>query len=463
MAISVMMKLTFISDIRDVISDVYADEDPELASSRRAVLRNDYLIQLATSLTTGTFFTVLMLAMGADDVYLGYVAMVTTLCSFVQILAPFFWERLQIRKPFLITAIALYNFLYYGVIAVIPILPMDNRLKLIAYMVVTLLSGVLNNFIQPAFNAWTMQSIPFVKRLNFTSVSSLVKTVIGIISVFLAGVLLDTFEDQELSFGSFPPALSAILILRTVVFLLMTVSTILQAVKIKEYPYEEGAKLGSFALLIEPLKNKAFLLSILIPTLNTFIGCIIGNFFNLHLVENVQMSYTMISSASMISTPVLILFTPIWTMILKRHSWIRTLGFALMGYACAYVCNVFISKETQYFYFICIILGNLFQPCITMVSNNLVYLHLPEANRTAFFSFSTLASGVASFLGQTVGTLFVKNTTGLELNWFGVSVCNLQLTSAIAAVALVGLSFYALWYASREEQQKNRAGDGSQS
>lgn len=446
-----MKRNNILSDILDTVRDACFENSDGCARSRRTLLTTGWIMSLVNAVTLGTFFSVLMLAIGADDIYIGYVTMITTLCGLAQIFAPLVWERIPRRKPYIVA----YNygsaFLTYGVVTLIPFLPIGNSGKLGLYLAVTVINGLFTAFTSPASNSYTMQSIPLVKRVNFTSVSTLISTVINILSTFLAGVFLDACEAQSFSFASLSPALSAILILRAGAFLLTMLTSTLSALFVPEFPYAEEEKQSagsSLSLLIKPLKNKPFLMSIMIPCIWAFIGQIIGNFFTLHLIENVKMSYTRISSANMISTPLVLLLTPVWTLILKKHSWVRTLAVALAGYCTAYLCNVFISADTQYFYFLAIIVGNLFNPCINMVNTNLIYLKFPEQDRTAFFSFYSIATMLCSFLGQTVGTLFVKWTPELRFSWFGVPVCNLQFTSLIAALLGFALAVYT-WYFSK--------------
>ena len=437
------------SELHGVVTDVCVENSDGFARSRRTSIINNYLSAFATSITTGTFFTVLMLAIGADDVYFGYVTMISTVCSMIQVFSPLFWERLTIRKPLIITFSVISSFLTYGAVTCIPFLPCTSKTKLLLYLLITLITSCLNSFSSPASNAWSVQYIPLKKRVNYTSVSSLGTTVINIVSTFLAGVLLDLWEGKEIGLGTIPPALSLILIFRLTAFLVAACVNINSILFIKENPSEKtesASAKDNLRLLLRPLRNKPFLLSILIPCMWAMCGSIIGNFFNLQLVENVKMSYTLISSASFFSTPLVLILTPLWTVILRKQPLLRTLSFAFAGYCCAYFCNVFISAETQIFYFIAIVIGNLFQPCINLVSGNLLYFYLPEKERTTYFSFYALVLSLFTLLGQTIGTVFVKHTGDLHWRIFGVSVCNLQLTSAIAAVLGLSVGVYTLWF-----------------
>lgn len=420
----------------ETIRDFCVDDPDGCAKARRTLLSWNALTYLSQAITSGTFFTVLLIAMGASEAYIGYVTMATTLCMALQFLAPLFWERRARRKSLLVKISILGHVLTYLGLPCAAILPVAPYWRLAIYMALTLITGAITQFCQPALNAWTMQSIPFSKRISYTSLISVAQLVINVVSVFLAGVFLDCAEAASFSLLSLSPELTAIFLLRLLACVASVWSVVLLARNVKEYAYGtegEGAPKPSLAMLMEPMKNRPFLAVILLPCLWLLIGGMIGNYFSLHLIENVKMSYTLISSASVISTPIVLLITPFWTRLLHRRHWLKTLAWAILGYCVAYLCNVFIAANALFFYFAAIFLGNFFAPGINIVNNNLLYVHMPDNNRTTYFAFYSLLSTVCTLIGQALGTLFVTMSSSVHLDVFGISVGNLQLVSGVAA------------------------------
>ena len=157
------------------------------------------------------------------------------------------------------------------------------------------------------------------------------------------------------------------------------------------------------------------MLTIIVPLIYAMCAGIIGNFFSIHLVNNVNLPYTAISAVVFITTPVTVVCTVIWTVILQKRHWMKCLAFAYVGYAIAWFSNVFITADSQYFYYIATILGNLFNPCMTMVAGNIIYMKMSESNRTAYLGFYTVATTLFTFIGQWIGTTFVKYTGDLMI------------------------------------------------
>jgi len=274
---------------------------------------------------------------------------------------------------------------------------------------------------------------------------------------FLASIYLDNMESGEIIVEGVSNTLIAVVLLRLVSFVIVIFSSVCNALNIKEYPYETPGEKKSdkgLKMLLSPLQNKAFMMIILIPAFNSLCSSIIGNFFSIHLVQNVNLSYTAISAVTFITTPATLLFTVIWTMLLKRNPWLKCLAVGYSGYAVAWICNIFISSTSSYFYFIATIVGNFFGPCLTLVSGNLLYMKLPQENRTAYLGFYSILTQVFAIVGQWIGTTFVQFTPNLKFTLFGVDICNLQLVSGIAAFGMICLAAYTLYMSKKPEYSK---------
>lgn len=434
-------------DLYEIVHDACIENSDGKAKARTTLLLTGYMSNIVSSITAGIFFTAFMLALGASDVYIGYISIATSTCTLIQFLSPLLWERIKRRKPALVAWAFISNILTYLGITLIPFLKTQNETKLIIYVVITIFTSLVGSLFSSATSAWTLPSLPFEKRVNYSSLANLGATIINVAAAFLASIYLDSMESSETLVDGISNTLIAVVVLRLISFAIIMTSSVLTALHVKEYPYETAADQKDnkgLRMLLSPLRDKAFMMIILIPAFQTLSGSIIGNFYNIHLVSNVNLSYTAISAVTFITTPATLLFTIIWTMLLRKNTWLKCLAVAYAGYAVAWTSNVFISATTPYFYFISIIIGNLFSPCMNLVGGNLLYMKLPEANRTAYLGFYTILTQVCAIIGQWIGTTFVQFTPNLKFTLFGVEICNLQLTSGIAAFGMVCLVVYTL-------------------
>lgn len=437
------------------IVDTFFENSDGCAQSRRNVLFTNVLTGIITPLSSGIYFTSLMLAMGASETYIGYVTAILSFSALFQVIAPLILEKLPRRKGFLITSRIAYYFLSIVVVGITPILPLGHTLKLVIFFISVVLMNAFLYIASPGLSSWHIQSLPENKRGGFYTVTHVVITATTNISSFLAGLFLDKIETSEFTIGNFSPTISAILILRAVA-LVLALAECYSNTKIKEFPYEtqENEKDNrGLRLLSLPLRDKKFMMTILPVILWNFTGGIIGQYFNIYLIEDIKMSYTIIASAGLISVPLALIATPVWYKFIRRAQWPKILAIAYFAYSIAYICNGFITETTKFVYFICIILGTMFIAGVSNIHSNLVNLNMPEANRSAYFSCYSIVTLLSTFIGNNVGIQFIGLTENLKLHVFGFVIGNKQYISWLAAVLLIALSIFMLTYLRKKENR----------
>ena len=421
-----------------------ADTDG-LAGCRRNLLGGNCFSGMVSSLTAGIYFTGLMLAMGASDVYIGYVASIISFCGFFQILSPMILERIPKRKKLVMSVYVTYHFLNIGLVGVLPLLPVANPIKLILFMVTLLILNVSNNLVSPGMLTWHLQCIQNnKKRIGFFAISSMISTVLNNATVLLAGLFLDKFEADEIMLGNISPTLSAILILRGVALVLAVFEVICYG-RVKEAPYVTDASQAQkpgLRLLLRPLKNKQFLSAISVTLIWTFSTAIVGSYFSIYLLEDVNMSYSLISLVGMLAVPLNLLVSPMWTKVLQRKPWYKAILFSQLISIAAYALNPVVTADRTWFYMVCIGLGTIAGPGTSLAHSHLTYAYMPEENRTAYVSFNAVLGQIFSFLGTNVGVLFIQFSGNMSVNVLGLQMGNKQMINWISAALMLGLCAY---------------------
>ena len=436
-----------------LLSEAFLENSDACAESRRCILISNLATGLITSLTAGVYFTGLMLAMGANEAYIGYANAIMSFSGLFQLLTPLILERFPRRKVLLLIAKAFYHFLNIVVIGVIPLLPIGQTAKLVLFMVTLILLNALNHIAAPGISAWQMQSLPLEKRGHFYTVSNTGVSVLSKISTFLAGVLVDRFELDSISAFQIPPALYAILLLRVAAAIFALIECVCFA-RIKEFPYEtvpQNTSCHGLRLLAMPLKNKLFMITISVSVFWSFVVGIVGQYFNIYLLEDVHMSYSLISLGGFISMPIAILSTPLWYRAMRHITWPKLFAITLLGNAFAYACNPFITSSTLFIYFFCIICGTFFDVCLNILNSNLVYLQLPTSNRTAYFSLYSILKLLATFLGNYTGILFIQMSGNFRFSLFGFSLGNKQYISLFSSALFVLLAIWTFSLCRKKE------------
>lgn len=425
------------------IRETFFDRSDPLSKGRRCILGSSFTDGIITSLTSGVYFTGLLLAMGASETYIGYTSAAISFSGIFQLLSPLLLEKLPRRKGFLIGAKLIYHLLNIVGIGLLPFLPIAAELKLVLFMLALIVMYACNYIAAPGISAWQMQSLPTDKRVHYYSVSHLGIAVLTKISAFLAGLLLDRFEADSISLFGASPTITAILLLRCGALILMLIE-LGCFIGIREFPYQTDAGQPGLKLLLQPLKNSLFMRTIFLPVAWYFIVAIVGQYFSIYLLEDVKLSYSLISLGGFFSMPAAILAAPLWHRAIGKVSWPKLLAVGLLGNALAYSLNPFITVRTLPIYFFCILCGTFFDVCLSNVTSNLIYLHMPQENRTAYFSLYSILVLVSKFLGSNTGILFIRLTGDLHFRLLGFSIGNKQAISFLSAALFILLALFAL-------------------
>jgi len=432
------------SSIYSIFFDALIDNSDDRALGRRGYLFANYCTSIIGTMVGGIFFTSLMLEMNAGDVYIGYINMIISSCTLMQLLSPIIFERLAKRKKLLLTLKTIQNFLNIVFISIVPFLPVSKTLQLALFMLTVVIINALNSFCAPGLSIWWMQSLPHERRANFFTVISYGSVITNTISL-LAAILVDKFETDNISFTGISPTFCAFFILRAVA----VITAVLEfkfLLQIKEYPYEVTVnKKQNISLLFLPLKNLPFMLTISIVFFWNFMGGLIGQYYTVYVLDIVEMSYTYLRLSCMIATPLIIIMTPIWAKLINKHSWFKMLGIGMLGYSLALAANAFVVETTQFMYVIVMIFCYLFNPAININFSNIPYIKMPNTNQTAYLSFYSLFTVAGTIIGNFVGIQIFALTQGKIITLFGMEMLNYQYMCILQALLVIPIAGYVIF------------------
>ena len=310
-------------------------------------------------------------------------------------------------------------------------------------MAAILLRNTANAVSASGISVWQMQSIPPDVQNRYFAFSNLGTTVIGVATAYCASALVDTCEAGSMMLFGIAPTITAILLLRAAA-LVLAIPELILLIGVPEYPYpvtKEAERIGP-KLLAEPLFHKRFMMTVSIQIIWTFLNAVIGEFFNVYLIDMVDMSYTYISLGAVVSMPIVLLMTPLWSAIIARIRWYRALVPAFIGYSFAYFFNVLITPTTHFYYFVVMLFCYLCLPCINVVFAYLPYINMPQTHRSAYISITALGTTLATFLGTFLGDRFMHFTRGVTLPFFGMTLTNYQYINLVQMLLLLGLAAY---------------------
>ena len=412
----------------------WTESRDETSYSRQNILLSNTTSGVVNNLIGGNFFTGFLLLMNADDGFMGIVTMASYLGNLLQVLSPLVIERFSSRKLLLTISRAIIYLFNIVVISLIPFVPSTNKLKLMLILCVVLFINVINALSAPGFAIWHIKSIPDKVRANFFAIFTTVNGIIVYTVILASSAIVDRFKES----GN---ELQGLLVLRGIALFLCLVDLFF-LFKIKEYPYQPSdTKVNLVNTLLNPFKEKKYLITVLIACLWNFSANIPGPYYTVYMLKDMKVSYSFLNIINMVNIPALIFLTPLWRKRINSTSWFKTLYFSMGLFLLNYIGLAFVTRDLLFLYPISVIFSIMITPGINLVFANVPYINIPEKNQTNYIGFYSTMNYLAALLGVLTGKEFIKNTEGIDISLLGIGMQNKQyillLTAAVMFISVI--------------------------
>ena len=178
----------------------------------------------------------------------------------------------------------------------------------------------------------------------------------------------------------------------------------------------------------------------------------IGSYYSIYLLEDVKMSYTLLSISNMIGLPIYFISNPFWSRILQRKPWAKMLMLSQLLYTTPYILNAFVTPATIWLFFLSTTSSLLISPGISLIHTNLLYDNMPEENRTTYLGLYSVLIQLTAFISQNIGIFIFQLTGDSTIPLFGLDMCNKQYMNLVTACLLVGACIYTKFVAKKQAQ-----------
>ncbi|MBE5765904.1 MAG: MFS transporter [Clostridiales bacterium] len=416
--------------IKGMVTDGWYYEGDPSSKDRFRLLMNSYSGNIVGNLIGGSFYTGLLLLMQADDGFIGLMSMLGTAINMFQMFAPLILERFEKRKKILLTLSAISQTLNILLIGLIPLFPIGHQgqLSVLAVTIVTInLIGIING---PGTSVWHLQSLPPHTRNSYFSLVTLTTGLLTTIVNLTASWVVDSFRANGMEY-------QGILLLRIIAAAIAAVN-LFSVSRIKEYPYENSGKGFSIKdLFIKPFKEKLYLRTIAVLCLWNFTANIPGSYFSIYLLGNLDMSYTYLTLVSSMNIPIVLLFTPIWSKMIRKRSHFTTFYLTMSVYLLNYILQAFVIQETTWLYVVAMFIVCVMGAGINLLMSSIAYVNIPSENQTVHLAFYSTMGNISALLGVTVGREFILATEGINITLLGIEMVNKQYILLLTAGVMI--------------------------
>lgn len=368
-----------------------------------------------TYITSGIFYSGFMDGYGIDIVNVGILSFIPYIASLFVIFTPALLNKFPKRRWIL----GVCKFLYYFIILVgqnlLPIIVTDARQRIIGLISIIFVASIFNVIATSGYAAWHIRFQPEEVRAYYLNVTQFLTALVAGVLVLASGWITDSLTglgskqlDFIVGFRYFAFALAVI----DVIFLLIP--------KEVSYPVLHQPKLSDIILI--PLRNKKFMLTMVVVFLWQFSLTCYSSFLNMYIIQNIGMSYTFYNIIIFAYSLFFIFSMGFWQKMIKKTSWFVTFAVALLIVAPLQIVYGFVQPGL-WNYIPLVLIVRLPQHFAGVGHNvafaNFQYINMPLTNRECYTSFYQIIFNLGALLGLVFGTIFTAYTKDFSFTAFG--------------------------------------------
>ena len=393
---------------------VFNFRDPD-ARGRCCVLIYMVVEGFLSYITSGIFYTGFLSGYNIDIVNVGILTFIPYIASLFVIFTPALLSKFPKRRWIL----GVCKFLYYFIILVgqnlLPVLVKDSGQRIIGLIAIIFVASIFNVIATSGYAAWHIRFQPEEVRAYYLNVTQFLTALVAGILVLASGWITDSLAelgskqlDFIVGFRYFAFGLAVL----DVVFLLIPREV--------SYPVLHQPKLSDILLI--PLKNKKFMLTMAVVFMWQFSLTCYSSFLNMYLIENIKMSYTFYNIIIFAYSLFFIFCMGFWQKMIKKTSWFMTFAIALLVVAPLQIVYGFVQPGIWH-YIPLVLIVRLPQHFAGVGHNvafaNFQYINMPLSNRECYTSFYQIIFNLGALSGLVFGTIFTAMTKDFAFTAFG--------------------------------------------
>ena len=392
---------------------------------------------------TGIFYTGFLTMYGISITGAGIVTFIPFVANVFSIFSSRVLAKFKRRKPYLVASKIFFYAMYIIATTVMPKFVLDPDARLTWFVIILFVAHAVYALFTPGFTLWFYRFFPKdnERRTRYVQYQQIFGSIMSSCILLFSSILTDA-----VSGSAYQETL--IVGLRYFAFALVVIETSIQALA-KEYPVTAENPMKLTQVFTLPFRYRKFILCMAMMFCWNFIANLNNGLWNYHLLNHMDFSYTLINAMSIMYTFILLMGSGLWRRVLRRYSWIRTFGIALLFWAPTEVICFILSPETAFLYVPVCVAQNILAVGLNLSYANILYMNLPEENTTALIAFNTLGCNIFAFLGLITGTWVSSLTGDTTVSMLGMNVYSVQFTALMRAVTILamGIILFTRWKA----------------
>lgn len=178
-----------------------------------------------------------------------------------------------------------------------------------------------------------------------------------------------------------------------------------------------------------------------------YIANLNNGLWSYYLLNHMNFSYTLINVMSSLYTVMLISLTSPWQKVLRRYSWIKTFGIAVLWWVPTEVIFFMMTPDRPWIFIPMCLVQHALSVGLNLSYANILYTNLPDENSTSCIAFNTIGCNLFAFLGLITGTAVSGISGDSTMPFLGMQVYSVQFTTLMRAgtMLIMGIILVRFW------------------
>lgn len=422
---------------QDMQSNDVKITEKDLERNRLLVILEGASARTIFNLTTGAYLVGLLKFIGASDTLCGYIIAIPVIAAIIQVLSPIILESLKYRKKIIIIGAMTHRVLLFTLIFV-PFLPVSSGVKILTATIILFISYVAVSFVNPAIPNMYVSFVPQNIRGRYFGRRESYNLIAATLITLVLGKIMDGFNEAGKEGTGY-------IIVYCFIFF-MTVLNVSFFWFMKEVPLTHtNYRIRLSEIFTLPLKDRRFIRYFIMLIIWNIAVQIASAYFGVYLKSDLSMSYTVITSLSLINAVAYVLSASRWGKFADKKGWSLT---AMITVGILSICHFtwFLASKGSPLVLLILaishIAGGIAWSGINVALFNLQFDFTPDERRTVYIGFSAAISGLIGYVAAAVGAQLVGLLGDKPVILLGKSYDIKQILFFISSVLLAVCTAY---------------------
>jgi MFS family permease len=374
-------------------------------------------------LTGGAFLTGMALMLGANDFQIGLLVAIPFLMQLAQLASPLLVEKFGGRKNLVLRAALVARQIWW---LIIPVLFLSGGWRLEALLALVMISGIITMLAAPAWLSWMSELVPERIRGRFFGVRNSGVAIATVGGSIIGGIIVDAYKSRGMENAGFAAIIGLGCLAAIIAFL--------YTYKLPSNLTEQDRQKFTLSRLTAPLKEKRYRYLLTAFVAWNFATGISAAFFAPHMLNNLDMNFTLISLYSSAAALTAILLNKPWGALVDKFGCRPVI--IICSFMIAIVPLIWLIPKRGFIWILFpeVIFSGAFWSGFNLAAFNMPIAYSPKEERIGYLAVFSVLTGLGFFLASLIGGILAHAWGGIQLRYGSYAFINYHFLFVISGL-----------------------------